>query len=309
VRRILVLIAAVTTAVITTAGSSFACGSLVAPNGAVDLERTTTLAAYHDGLEHYITTFEFKGTQASFGSIVPLPGRPTKVERGGDWTLQRLEREVKPVLASDTLEAAPSASGKRVEVIQQTRIDSLDVTILKGGGRAVARWARANGFDLTRDTPASLEFYSRRSPYFMAARFDATSAVQQGLTGGDGIPVHLTIPVDEPWVPLRILSTAKPKDERINADVFLLTDRKPALLHGRGFDVRRSGAASSSLLRDLRADQGMQWVPRRMWLTFAAVDARASDLRYDLAVNTHGGAPDFTATGMTDLFTSQLEIG
>jgi hypothetical protein len=36
---------------------AWGCGFLVAPNGAVDLQRTTTLAAYHDGVEHYITSF------------------------------------------------------------------------------------------------------------------------------------------------------------------------------------------------------------------------------------------------------------
>ena len=61
------------------------------PNGAVNLVRTSTLAAYHDGVEHYVTSFEFTGgAPETFGSIIPLPGEPTKVERGGDWTLQRL---------------------------------------------------------------------------------------------------------------------------------------------------------------------------------------------------------------------------
>src|SRR4051794_41691284 len=74
-----------------------ACGGLVAPNGTVRLLRTTTLAAWHDGVEHYVTSFQFAGdAQGEFGSIVPLPAVPTKVERGGDWTLQRLERETTP---------------------------------------------------------------------------------------------------------------------------------------------------------------------------------------------------------------------
>ena len=68
----------------------------MAPNGAVQLVRTTTLAAHHDGVEHYITNFEFAGNQESFGSIIPLPGEPTTVERAGDWTLQRLQLEVAP---------------------------------------------------------------------------------------------------------------------------------------------------------------------------------------------------------------------
>ena len=41
------------------AAPAAACGGLVAPNGAVQLLRTTTLAAHVDGVEHYITSFAF----------------------------------------------------------------------------------------------------------------------------------------------------------------------------------------------------------------------------------------------------------
>jgi len=302
VRRILVLIAAASALVLGTGGSAMACGSLIAANNAVDLEHTTTLAAYHDGLEHYITAFQFEGAESSFGSIVPLPGRPTKVERAGDWTLQRLEREVAPpVLASPT--TVEAAGEDKVEVLEQTRIDSLDVTILRGGGRAVARWAKENGFDLTNDTPDTLEFYSQRSPYFMAALFDASAAVEQGLESGDGTPVHLTIPVDRPWVPLRILGTAMPDDYPVKADVFLLTDDKPNLMFGDAFTIDRSEQASSSLLDDLRADKGMSWVPQKMWLTYARVDGEAQDLSYDLAIGVDGHVPNAIDTGTPFRFT------
>src|ERR671918_12916 len=78
------------------AGPTLACGGLIGPNGAVNLLRTTTFAGYHDGVEHYITSFEFAGGEGEFGSIVPLPGVPTDVVRGGDWTLQRLVQETQP---------------------------------------------------------------------------------------------------------------------------------------------------------------------------------------------------------------------
>src|ERR1051326_7697116 len=84
-------------AVVAGAGPAFACGGLIGRNGAVNLQETTTLAAYHDGVEHYVTSFTFAGTDSDFGSIIPLPGVPANVEKGGAWTLQRLEREVKPV--------------------------------------------------------------------------------------------------------------------------------------------------------------------------------------------------------------------
>src|SRR3972149_107728 len=94
------------------AGPTLACGGLIGPNGAVNLLRTTTLAAYHDGVEHYVTAFQFAGGGGQFGSIVPLPGIPSEVVRGGDWTLQRLGRETAPPVAlRDAAFFAPGAAG------------------------------------------------------------------------------------------------------------------------------------------------------------------------------------------------------
>jgi hypothetical protein len=282
--------------VVVTASAAGACGSLVAANGAVNLVRTTTLAAYHDGVEHYVTSFEFTGVPKSFGSIIPLPDKPSKVEKAGDWTLQRLEREVNPIV----FEAVPQASALRandVQVIQQVRIDSLDVTILRGGGKAVAKWANAQSFDLTRDAPAVLDFYSKRSPYFMAAKFDASAAVAAGFRGGDGIPVHIAIPTDNPWVPLRILGAAKVPQAPVNADVFLLTDRKPSLLYGKGFSVVQSERATNLLLDDLRSDQRSSWVPEHGWLTYGKVSGRADEVLTDLAIDVHGDTPRLRDTG------------
>src|SRR5258707_14449882 len=94
----LVPAAAATLAVfLTQALPAAACGGLVAPNGAIRLERATTLVAWHDGVEHYMTSFAYAGTSFdNFGWIVPLPAVPDKVEEGGGWTLQRLQRETHP---------------------------------------------------------------------------------------------------------------------------------------------------------------------------------------------------------------------
>src|SRR3989337_1238118 len=95
-RRIVMAIALAGVINVVLVGAAHACGGLVAANGTISLLRTATLAAYHDGIEHYITSFKFEGGGAEFGSIVPLPGIPSDVVRGGDWTLQRLQREVNP---------------------------------------------------------------------------------------------------------------------------------------------------------------------------------------------------------------------
>ena len=44
-----------------------------------------------------MTSFQFAGGSGQFGSLIPLPGIPDKVEKGGAWTLQRLIRETNPI--------------------------------------------------------------------------------------------------------------------------------------------------------------------------------------------------------------------
>src|SRR6185503_3468998 len=96
-QRLAMALSAAALATLMVAGPTLACGGLIGPNGAVNLLRTTTFAGYHDGVEHYITAFQFQGGGGAFGSITPLPGVPSAIEKGGDWTLQRLVRETSPV--------------------------------------------------------------------------------------------------------------------------------------------------------------------------------------------------------------------
>jgi len=287
-RRVAGVAVLVLVLVVVVAAPAGACGGLVGENGTIQLTRTTTLAAYHDGVERYVTSFEFSGSGEEVGSIVPLPGIPTKVERGGDWTLQRLEREIRPPVPETAFaSAAGSAAADKAEVLQQTTVDALDITILRGGGDAVGKWAIDHGFVLTPDAPAVLDFYSQRSRIFMAARFDARRAEQLGQRSGDGTPIMLTIPTDAPWVPLRILALGLDRTRVVDADVFLLTDERPAVLTAdTGVQLTRTEPASTSLLDDLRSDEHMGWVPDSMWFSYVNVSTPAGELRHDLAVST-----------------------
>jgi hypothetical protein len=299
--RPIVVATAALVLVLALAGPAGACGGLIGRKGAVNLARTTTLAAYHEGIEHYVTAFDFQGGGGEFGSIVPLPGIPTNVERGGDWTLQRLVRETQPVFDAVALSAAAPVRAAKAEVLLETRVDALDITVLRGGGNSVGEWAKEHGFLLPPDAPEVFDFYARRSPIFMAARFDAEAARARGQGLGDGTPIHLTIPTDNPWVPLRILGLGKGSGETVGADVYLLTDGQPALLAGDDDGLRRerSEAASSSLLADLRSDKGMEWVPDAMWLSYLRLDTTAGALTYDLAVDTSGAnRPSPVAAGL-----------
>ncbi|MGH2627322.1 MAG: DUF2330 domain-containing protein, partial [Anaerolineales bacterium] len=285
----------------TTTGEANACAGLIGSNGAVNLGRTTTLAAYHNGTEHYVTSFEFQGGGGEFGTLIPLPGVPTKVEKGGSWTLQRLQRETQLVFAENASRDALSLAGTPVEVILEAKIDALDITVLKGGGPAVAEWATKHGFRLSPDAPEVLDFYAERSPIFLAAVFDGNAALERGQGIGDGTPVHITIPTDNPWVPLRILGLGKQANDLVQADVFLLTDEEPSLLPGlrRGLALTHSERATDLLLDDLRSDENSSWVPESAWLTKLSINSRAGDLKYDLAVDATGkGTPSRVAAGL-----------
>ena len=306
IRRRSLLLAAVAAAVLLGAQPALACGGLVGPGGTVQLARTTTLAGWHDGVEHYLTSFTYAGGGARFGSIVPLPGIPSDVRKGGEWTLQRLVRETQPqpvFLRSD----AVAAQAAPAQELLKTRVDALDITVLRGGGRAVGDWARAHGFGLSVDAPEVLDFYAARSPIFLAASFDARRADARGQRLGDGTPIHLAIPTADPWVPLRILGLGHRPTDPIRADVYLLTDRRPALLpapvgDGRhGVALERSQPASAQLLADLRADKGMGWLPASgMWLSYLRIDTTTQELTHDLAVDASGRAsPSPVAAGLT----------
>jgi hypothetical protein len=300
-RRIIAGFAAIAAALIATTQPAAACAGLIGPNGAVNLLRTTTFAGYHDGVEHYVTSFQFAGGSGQFGSLIPLPGIPDKVEKGGAWTLQRLIRETSPVQALDSARFAVAANKAGAEVIMQVRIDALDITVLKGGGAEVGQWATEHGFRLPPAAPEVLDFYANRSPIFLAAVFDADAAKARGQQIGDGTPVHVTIPTANPWVPLRILGLGKNAGDRVDADVYLLTDQRPALLpypFANGMRLDHSAPATSSLLNDLRSDKGMAWIPQSGWLTKIAIDASASQLTYDLAVDARGTSPSRVAAGL-----------
>jgi hypothetical protein len=301
-RRLRTIMGGVAAALLLLPGIAQACGGLVGENGSIQLVRTTTLAAYTDGVERYVTAFAFTGEGESVGSITPLPGVPTSVERAGDWTLQRLALEVAPQVDGFVARAFGTADATTVdvEILLETSIDALDITVLSGGGDEVGRWALDNGYFLPPDAPEILDFYAQRSPIFMAAKFDAQRAADLGQLEGDSTPIMATIPTDDPWVPLRILGLGLDGDRRIEADVFLLTDERPELLAGGpGITVARSESASTSLLDDLRSDVGMDWLPNAMWLSYLQVDAPAGDLVYDLAVSaTPGGDPSLLAAGI-----------
>ena len=304
-RKTLMAIVIGVVATVAGAGPALACGGLIGRNGSVNLVRTTTLAAWHDGVEHYVTAFKFAGAGGEFGSIIPLPDVPTSVERGGDWTLQRLVREVTPVR-----NVRPGRVAGRVCRTPATRPRSCwrraSTPSTSPSSRAGARRSASGPPRTASCSPPTPPRCSTSTPRAARSSWPPSSTARrlspEGVAVGDGTPVHLTIPTANPWVPLRILGVGLKPAERVNADVFLLTDKRPALLPGNsapGMVLDRQAPATNSLLTDLRSDKGMEWVPQSMWLSYLKIDAAPGQLTYDLAVDATGAdKPSARAAGL-----------
>jgi hypothetical protein len=278
---------------------ALACGGLVAPNGAIRLSRATTLVEWHNGVEHYLTSFTYQGDVSNLGWIVPLPAVPTKIEEGGAWTLQRLERETHPQPIEFARSAAPSAAG--VQVLQQVQVEALDITVLRGTGQAVLDWCAQNGFFLSDETRAHLLGYAQGSPIFMAAKYDTSRAQARGQLQGDGAPVLITMPTKHLWVPLEVLAL---DGQQVQADLYLLTDmavntsdvgsvlgQSPVgteVQGATGFTLAFQERMNAQLYHDLSTDRNMGWVRSDGWLTYLQLDAPAEAVTYDLGVSSTG---------------------
>lgn len=292
-RRLLSLVALTVAFVLALPAASWACGGLVAGKHAEVLTKATSLAAWVDGVEHYITGFEFAGTAESFGYIIPLPAPPTEIRKGGDWTLERLEREAfppPPIPQAAFAEVAAGSAEDSVEVLKAVKIDSLDIKVVRGGGRDVAAWARQHDFLMTPDTDDLLAQY--KANIFALAKFDKTEA-QKKFVQGQGVVIDFEIPLPGPWIPLRILTLGKLEAEVVNAHLFMLTPERPVItpaLHSlEGMTVVRDEWASDALIADLRSDTGTQWIPETMWFTAMELVAPTPTITYDIAALGTGG--------------------
>src|SRR5712692_11629459 len=279
---------------------AFACGALVAPNGSVRLARATTLVAWHDGVERYLSSFSYQGDFSNLGWIVPLPAVPMKIEEGGAWTLQRLERETHPVKQTfGALQA--TASSDSATVLQQVKIEALNITVIRGNGSQVLNWATGNGFFLNDETRAHLLVYAKGSPIFLAAKYDTSAAKARNLLQGDGTPILITMKTQHIWVPLEVLAL---EGQQVQADLFLLTDQPVytsdfADMVGQssvgsqvpgapGFVVSFQEQLTPTLFHDLSTDRNMSWVRSNSWLTYLNLDAPEPTVTYDLGVSPSG---------------------
>ena len=262
-RRVICFVAlALAATVVVLAGPAAACGGLVGENGTIQLTRTSTLAAYHDGVERYVTSFEFSGTGESVGSIVPLPGIPTKVERGGDWTLQRLQREIAPPLLGAHRRSPPTPQARPVRPRccsrrRSTRSTSPSCAVVATRS-ASGRSTTGSCSRPTRPRSSTSTRTARRSSWprastRLAPRRSGSSRATARRSCSPSRP-------SEPWVPLRILALGLDSSQFVNADVFLLTDQRPdgpRRRHRRRGRAQRAGVGIAARRPALRQAHGL----------------------------------------------------
>jgi len=278
---------------------ALACGGLIAPDGDVRLGRAATLVAYHNGIEHYLTTFTYEGNESKVGWIVPLPAVPLKIQEGGAWTLQRLALETQPQPSGPIFAADTAAS--TAQVIQQVQIEALNVTVIRGSGQEIINWATSNGFFIPGDARAHLLAYANASPIFMAAKYDTAAVQARHQQQGDGVPVLITMKLPAIWVPLEVLAL---DGQSVNADLYFLTDeplntsawnakigQSPVgsqVPGAPGFDVAFQEPMNSSLYHDLSTDRNMGWVWSNSWLTYLNLNAPSQAITYDMGIGSDG---------------------
>ena len=298
--RTLSALAMAAAAVISQVIPAAACGGLIAPNGAIRLTRATTMVDWHDGVEHYLTSFSYAGTGFDdFGFIVPLPAAPDKVEEGGGWTLQRLDRATHP--QPKFFATAGAGAGRLAAdatVLQTVEVKALDITVLKGSGQGIVDWCAKNHYVLDAETRAHLLNYAKGSPFFMAAKYNVARAQATGQVVGDGSPVLITMHTPHLWVPLEILANGV---ANVNADVYLVTDRQvftgdlaafdgespegSLVPHAAGMTIPYQQRMDAQLFRDLSTDKNMGWVRPNSWLTYIQLTAPATSVVYDMGLS------------------------
>ena len=212
---------------------------------------------------------------------MPLPAVPIKIEEGGAWTLQRLSRETHPRIEFAAAASRADAPVRSAQVLQQVKIEALNITVLRGTGKEVVNWALSNGFFLDDTTLAHLLIYAKGSPIFMAAKYDTAAAKARGQLTGDGAPILITMRTPHLWVPLEILAL---DGQQVNADLYLLTD-VPVNTSDLNVKIGQSAVGSQVpgapglqvafqekmtplLYHDLSTDRNMSWVRSDSWSIF-----------------------------------------
>jgi hypothetical protein len=286
-----------------------ACGGPLSAGQNIHLQKSETLVAWHNGTEYYMTNFTYttSGDPKNFGWVLPLPAEPQKIEAGDLKTFETLHYDSQRPTFSFNLFSRGNTAGAPggAQVLQQTRINSLDITIVKGNGSQIVEWATQNGFNVDEMTRAHLLQYAKASPIFMAAKYDLSSVTQEQkdkqLKGGVSTPVLLTIKTSQLWVPMELLAV---EGQYTSADFYLLTDQPvhasslnaklgissegSGIANAPGLTLNYQGQLSDGAYTSIKGQTNMGWVWPKSWLTYLSLSAPGEKVTYDVGISPSG---------------------
>ena len=211
---------------------ALACGGLIGPNGAVNLLRTTTFAGYHDGVEHYVTAFQFAGGGGAVRLDHAAARHPDERREGRrlDAPAARSARRTRSSCeAFARRRRAPTRPGRRRAAEGQDRRarhhgpEGRRGRHRRSGPRPTASASRPTRRRSSTSTRSAARSSSPRRSTPMRRRRAASRSATARRSTSRSRPTN-------PWVPLRILALGKTGGEPVQADVYLLTDHAPALL-------------------------------------------------------------------------------
>ena len=299
-RRIVVAAGTAAAAFLLTAAPALACGGLVAPDGDVRLDKATTFVAWHDGVEHYVTSFAYTGAAADVGWIVPLPAVPSKIEaagRGrcsGSSASSILRRSFVPsrqqARGAGGLRRCRAgagrgarrhrAQGQRLEGDRLVCPQRLSAAAGDQGPPAPVRAGQPglHGRQIQQlGRAAARAAVRRRRPaahhHAHAAAVGAAGDPRQRGCSGECRP----LPADR----------IKPLTTENGVPVVSRSSVGSVIDSAKGFTVAGAEPMNASLHHDLSIDRNMSWVPASGYLTYLTLNAPGADVTYDLGVNAN----------------------
>ena len=228
-RRLITIVPATIVALILGTGSTLACGGLVGRTATSNLAGRRRWPPTRTG-----SSATSRRSSSPAAAKVRLDRAAAGRADGG----RQARRLDVPAAGCGRRAPASSALGRRAVPASAAASRGRPRAQDRGAQHNGPEGRRGRGRDLGDRTTAScfarlpevLEFYADRSPNFMAASFNLGRLEASGQTRGDGTPIILTIPTPRPVGTAAYPASARLRPSASKTDVFLLTERAPAML-------------------------------------------------------------------------------
>lgn len=210
---------AVAVSVVTTSGVK-ADGMMIPRPRQQVTESDQRAVIWHDGKrETMVLSTTFRGNAEDFAWIIPVPNKP-EVQKGKDELFTALDELTKPQYRDSIPSpignvgfdsASPTGGGAKVNVLQTTKVDIFDVTILEANeGKALREWLENNGYEYPAGKQHLLQYYVDKNWYFTAVKVNTQALGYAGSALRSGHPTPLVLAFDSEQIvyPLKISGPA-----------------------------------------------------------------------------------------------------